>query len=127
MNEIDRLRFKSRRIFAVILTALFLASCEITQPIIESKLVGAPALQPAGQPADVLMCGKRDTIVDQLKARYAERPRSRGLAVGGAIIELLTSKSGSWTIFMTLPQGITCIVYVGEAWTTLKPVEGKML
>ena len=39
-----------------------------------------------------------------------------GLVSNGSILEVLASKDGSWTISVTRPDGMSCVVAAGEAW-----------
>jgi len=42
---------------------------------------------------------------------------------GGGVVELLTNDKGSsWSIIVTLPTGVTCLVAEGESWEALQPV-----
>lgn len=66
--------------------------------------------------AHQLPCGKRDDMVKSLFSQYREQPRGMGYANQSAIIEVFTSKSGTWTILLTRPDGASCIVGAGEAW-----------
>ncbi len=73
--------------------------------------------------AQQLPCGKRDEMVKSLFSQYREQPRAMGLANQTAIIEIFTSKSGSWTILLTKPDGASCIVSAGEAWEDIPPTQ----
>tara|TARA_Y100000031_G_C8177535_1_gene364822 strand:+ start:176 stop:370 length:195 start_codon:yes stop_codon:yes gene_type:complete len=43
------------------------------------------------------------------------------LASSGAVLEVLASKGGTWTILVTQPNGTSCVVATGEAWQGLTP------
>ena len=62
------------------------------------------------------MCGERDTVLSTLKKTYSETPVSMGLATNGAMIEVLASPSGSFTIVLTQPSGLACVIAAGEGW-----------
>lgn len=66
------------------------------------------------------LCGERVDIIDTLKDRYHEVPVSMGLAGNGGVVEIFASQKGSWTIIVTRPTGVACVVSAGEAWETLK-------
>jgi len=38
------------------------------------------------------------------------------LVGNGSVLEVLASKTGSWTILVTQPSGLLCVVASGEAW-----------
>ena len=49
-----------------------------------------------------------------------------GLTESGAVLEVLASTVGSWTILITRPDGVSCVVTSGEAWDTVPlPVKGE--
>jgi hypothetical protein len=64
-----------------------------------------------------MACGTRDSVVAKLGEKYGEVRRGGGLAGPTAIIEIWASEAtGSWTILKTTPNGLTCIIAVGDAW-----------
>ncbi len=65
------------------------------------------------------MCGERRAVVADLEKTYSEAPVSIGLASNGAVIEVLASPSGSFTIILTQPNGISCVMAAGENWEDL--------
>jgi len=67
------------------------------------------------------MCAPRDVLVSNLQNTYSEMPAGRGLSARGNLVELLTSPSGGWTMLMTRPNGMTCVIGVGEAWHEVMP------
>ena len=69
-----------------------------------------------------MVCGERGEFIKHLKRQYDERPVAMGLVSNGAVIEVLTSPGGSWTILATNPDGITCVVAAGEAWETVSVI-----
>jgi len=66
------------------------------------------------------VCGERGSLMDQLKGKYSELPKSMGLAANGSILEVLTAKTGTWTILLTTPRGITCLIAAGEHWEEME-------
>lgn len=70
------------------------------------------------------VCGARGSLMEQLKVKYSEHPKSMGLAANGSVLEVLTAKSGTWTILLTTPQGITCLIAAGKHWEDLEPSGG---
>lgn len=76
-------------------------------------LTGAP-VQAAGN------CAPHATVVERLAERYGETRQSIGLGSNNQLIEIFASReSGSWTITVTTPAGITCLVASGQAFETL--------
>ena len=70
-------------------------------------------------------CGPRDGIIKLLEQRYAEKPQALGLASNGSVLEVTVSPKGSWTLILTSPDGKTCIIGSGEAWTILQAIQGQ--
>ncbi len=64
-----------------------------------------------------MACGTRGSVIKKLGEFYGETRRGVGLAGSTAIVEIWASEAtGSWTITQTTPNGITCIVAVGDSW-----------
>lgn len=67
-----------------------------------------------------MVCGDRLEIVARLEAGYHERQRALGIAGNGAVIELwVSSKAETWSIIMTHPNGMACLLAAGESWESL--------
>jgi hypothetical protein len=89
--------------------------------LLSATLAGSWAIPATAQ--QQLACGKREDMVKALFSQYSEEQRAIGLAHQTAIIEVFTSKTGSWTILLTKPDGASCIVGAGEAWEDIPPKE----
>lgn len=75
----------------------------------------ALALPAAAQPGG--NCAPRDRVVERLAATYGETRRSVGLSANRAVVEVFASDAtGTWTITVTLPSGLTCLVAAGHAF-----------
>ena len=67
------------------------------------------------------VCIARDSLLTQLESQYGEVSVAIGVA-DGALVELLTAKDGmTWTIIVTTPQGMSCLIASGEGWRPLAP------
>lgn len=73
------------------------------------------------------VCAPRDAVVATLEKDYSEVPVSRGLSSNGAVIEVLASPSGTWTIVATRATGLTCMIAAGEGWENLVPRDKRTL
>ncbi len=68
-------------------------------------------------------CAPHAEITKQLASGYSENPVGIGLASNGAVVEVFSSSDGSsWTIIMTMPNGVSCLVSAGEYWESLPEV-----
>ncbi len=64
-----------------------------------------------------MACGTRDVVVGKLDKIYGEVRRGGGLAGPTAIFEIWASDvTGTWTILKTTPNGLTCVMAVGDNW-----------
>ncbi len=73
--------------------------------------------------AQQIPCGKRGDVLKQLSVRHSEAPAAMGLSSTGSMVELLTSRAGgSWTLIMTTPSGVSCLVAAGENWESANPL-----
>jgi hypothetical protein len=63
-----------------------------------------------------LPCAARDEIVREITQHFKEMPEATGVTPQGMLLEVYVSEARSWTILMTTPQGMACIVAVGEHW-----------
>jgi hypothetical protein len=66
------------------------------------------------------ICGQRAKFLEHLAKNHNEAPTSIGITNSGQVLEVLSSKDGGWTIILTHPNGVTCLMASGEAW---EPVE----
>lgn len=67
------------------------------------------------------MCGYRADLVKELSDKYQESGRAIGIAGQINLVEVFASKAGTWTILLTTPQGITCVMAAGSSWEDLPP------
>lgn len=68
-------------------------------------------------------CGQRTQVVERLQSKYGETRQSVGLAANNGVVELYASEtSGTWTIVITMPNGMTCLVAAGDSFEL---VQGK--
>ncbi|WP_058281910.1 hypothetical protein [Ruegeria denitrificans] len=74
----------------------------------------------AAQQVQARTCAPREDIVKRLTETYGETRRGIGIARQGAVMEVYASdQSGSWTITVTLPDGMTCLVASGQAYENM--------
>ena len=97
----------------------FLRTCSA---ILLAAAVGAPTAAIAASPK----CGPRADLLKELAKQYREAPVAVGLVNSGALVEVLTSESGAtWTILLSRPNGMSCLVAAGAEWQALKRVAGR--
>lgn len=77
-------------------------------------LIAGPAAAQSGN------CGPRDAVVARLAESYGETRRSIGLGANNALMEVFAStQTGTWTITVTLANGMTCLIAAGQAFETV--------
>ncbi len=67
-------------------------------------------------------CSDRAVVLEHLADKYSEVLAGAGVINRGYLIELLTSKGGeTWTLIVSRPNGVACLVAAGEGWRTKEP------
>ena len=86
----------------------------------------ASALLVSAQPAAAQqVCAPHDKAAQSLQKQFDEQVVGRGLTPSGkALFELFVSKTGSWTVLVTYPDGRSCMVATGEAWQRIPVLAG---
>lgn len=71
-----------------------------------------------------LACSSRDDVLAQLLTKFKEVPTNDGVANNGGLLEVLRTADGAtWTIIVTMPNGVSCLVAAGEDWRDYKDVQ----
>ncbi len=66
-------------------------------------------------------CNDRAHVLELLAKKYKEAPIAAGVTNSGGLVEVLSDgKGGTWTIIVTTPQGISCLVAAGEGWRNME-------
>lgn len=86
--------------------------------LITTALVfGAAALAPPADAQSRATCFDRDTLIVILKDRFNETLTGGGLQDPGQFLEIWSSQTtGSFTVFITYPTGMSCVVASGNDW-----------
>ena len=48
--------------------------------------------------------------------KFLGKPVSLGLSLDGRVVKVLKSPGGTWTIIMTSPNGVSCLLIAGKYW-----------
>jgi hypothetical protein len=76
-------------------------------------------------------CDQRDSVLELLAQKYKEAPVAIGVTHNGAIgvthngglVEVLSTGNGTtWSIIVTTPTGMSCLVAAGEGWRVKEQV-----
>lgn len=69
-------------------------------------------------------CAKREMIIERLASKYGETRQSAGLNQNNGMVEVFAStETGTWTILVTMPTGLSCLMAAGKAWQGLADLE----
>ncbi len=86
--------------------------------ILAVALLAVSAAAAAAQSAR--QCGPRDAVLAVLGDRYGESRQAIGLGANNQVVEVFASdETGTWTITVTAPSGLTCLIASGESYETL--------
>ena len=88
-----------------------------TSAIFGFLLIGSSFISTAAAAQPV--CGSHNTVSENLKDGYAEAPVSMGVTTSGAVIEVFASENGTWTLVITQPNGLSCLIAAGQDWESL--------
>jgi hypothetical protein len=79
----------------------------------------AVALAPNGAAAQQV-CAERVGVLKHLDKTHHEAPQALGITSSGQVVELLVSDKGSWTLIVTAPSGVACLIAAGDNWETME-------
>lgn len=64
-----------------------------------------------------MACESRDKLAELLDGRYSEKPIAAGLEAGGRLMEVFAADDGkTWTVVLTWPGGLSCVIATGIEW-----------
>lgn len=70
-------------------------------------------------------CAPREVVVERLATGYGEARQAIGLNANGAILEIFASaKTGTWSVAVTMPNGIMCLMASGENFEWVNDPKG---
>ncbi len=85
---------------------------------------GAAAIAPPVNAQARAPCLERDALIETLKSRYQENQTGGGLQGPGRLLEIWSSaETGTFTVFITHANGISCIVASGQNWHSYDAVQ----
>ncbi len=90
-----------------------------TVPVL-SFLLAASFFPVFAQQANAAVCSERKKFTTYLAEKYKEIPTAIGLVSNTGMMEVYVSKRGTWSILMTAPNGISCLIAAGNNWQGLK-------
>jgi hypothetical protein len=89
--------------------------------LIYAILLGSCAAAPvSAQQQGQAQCYPRETLVQALE-KIGERRASQALSSQGLLTETWVAPNGAWTITVTGPNYVSCIVLHGQSWDVVEP------
>ncbi len=74
------------------------------------------------------VCMPHDDFRVELHRNFLEAPVAIAIANNGALIELYAKRDkSSWTLVMTRPGGLSCVLVAGEDWNDLRKREEERI
>lgn len=90
--------------------------------IVRLALAACLALAGGGGGAAPAACALRDVLAARLETKYGEAVLGRGLTAEGAMVEIWASPgTGTWSIVVTSPAGLACLLGAGTDWSVIAP------
>lgn len=81
----------------------------------------------AALPVQAANCANRDLVVERLQSNYDEAFTAGGLQISQtkqAMVEVWASEqTGTFTVMLTSPEGVTCVLATGTNWHHVAPAE----
>lgn len=66
--------------------------------------------------AQAAECGKHEKVIAFLGKKYKEQLKAMGLVSNKGFMQLFVADTGTWTVILTTPEGISCIVAAGDSY-----------
>lgn len=72
-------------------------------------------------------CAERTKVIERLAEKYGETRQAMGLHQNNGVLEVYASEeTGTWTILVTMPNGLSCLIAAGQGWDGVAdPVKPK--
>jgi len=65
-------------------------------------------------------CDERTKVIGHLAKKYQEAPVAIGVTSSGGLVEVLSTGDGNtWTIIVSNPNGVSCLLAAGEGWRAI--------
>lgn len=88
--------------------------------LVAAVVAGAFALAMPAARGESVSCGERHGILEWLEGKFYEKRTAFGLTSDGRLLEVFAAPSGSWTILVTYPGGLSCLATSGTDWQQIE-------
>lgn len=66
-----------------------------------------------------MACAPRSNIVSKLAEVHKEKQVAMGLETNGRLIEVFVSNNGDFTILLSYPNDLSCVLVTGHGWQAI--------
>ena len=74
---------------------------------------------------DQPVCNKREVISAALADQFGETLIARGITTNDFLVEVFAAPTSTFTIVVTTPSGISCVMAAGQHWENLSFRDAK--
>lgn len=64
-------------------------------------------------------CASQSDLRSYLEEAYAEKLAAVGMVNEQTIMEIYVADTGTWTVVLTNPAGVSCLVLSGQGWQSI--------
>jgi hypothetical protein len=97
-----------------------ISASRVWSVLMQAALFILTALPAQAQTQGPRNCAPREMVMENLRGKYGETTRMIALGSNGAVVEVLAAEGGgTWTIIVTTPAGLTCLIAAGTDFETL--------
>lgn len=65
-------------------------------------------------------CAPHKAIDSTLAKKFGEYPRTIAMGNGNVVVQYANEDTGTWTLIVTTPDGRSCMIASGQAWTAIE-------
>jgi hypothetical protein len=90
---------------------------EFSHPVRAAVALGLLLTTPFAEAETRQACADRAKVIERLAEKYGETRQSMGLHQNNGVLEVYASpETGTWTILVTMPNGLSCLIAAGQSW-----------
>jgi hypothetical protein len=89
----------------------------LSHPVRAALALGLLMFTPIAEAETRQACAERAKVIERLAEKYGETRQSMGLHHNNGVLEVYASaETGTWTILVTMPDGLSCLIAAGQSW-----------
>ena len=89
----------------------------LSHPVRAALALGLLMFTPIAEAQTRQACAERAKVIERLAEKYGETRQSMGLHQNNGVLEVYaSSETGTWTILVTMPNGLSCLIAAGQSW-----------